>query len=115
MAQFWLHFIWLPSTNELPHLELYHQIPFTDYNRLIKRPLRVTPEKMSGNDWTFYLAYVCLKKLIEPEYLQNPFFFVAAGIYLLKVNNRNTGTRCEICSKFAIKTPEQRQASFWYL
>ena len=32
-----------------------------------------------------------------------------AGIYLLKVNNRNTRTRCEICSKFTIKTPERRQ------
>ena len=30
------------------------------------------------------------------------------GIYLLKVNNRNTRTRCEICSKLAIKTPERR-------
>ena len=28
-----------------------------------------------------------------------------AGIYLLKVNNRNTRTRCEICSKLTIKTP----------
>ena len=28
------------------------------------------------------------------------------GIYLLKVNNRNTRTKCEICSKFTIKTPE---------
>ena len=27
-----------------------------------------------------------------------------AGIYLLKVNNRNTRTRCEICSKLTIKT-----------
>ena len=26
-----------------------------------------------------------------------------AGIYLLKVNNRNTRTRCEICSKLTIK------------
>ena len=25
-----------------------------------------------------------------------------AGIYLLKVNKRNTGTRCEICSKLAL-------------
>ena len=25
-----------------------------------------------------------------------------AGIYLLKVNNRNTRTRCEICSKLTI-------------
>ena len=31
-----------------------------------------------------------------------------AGIYLLKVNNRNTRTRCEICSKLTMKTPEQR-------
>ena len=35
--------------------------------------------------------------------LNNP-----AGIYLLKVNNRNTRTRCEICSKLTIKTPERR-------
>ena len=30
------------------------------------------------------------------------------GIYLLKVNNRNTRATCEICSKLAIKTPERR-------
>ena len=29
------------------------------------------------------------------------------GIYLLKVNNRNTRTRCEICSKLTKKTPER--------
>ena len=32
-----------------------------------------------------------------------------AGIYLLKFNNRNTTTRCEICSKLIIKTTEQCQ------
>ena len=26
------------------------------------------------------------------------------GIYLLKVNNTNNGTRCEICSKLTMKT-----------
>ena len=31
-----------------------------------------------------------------------------AGIYLLKGNNRNTRTRCEICSKLAVQTPERR-------
>ena len=31
------------------------------------------------------------------------------NIYLLKVNNRNTGTRCEICSKLTIKTRERPQ------
>ena len=35
--------------------------------------------------------------------------FIPAGIYLLKVNNRNTTTRCEICLKLTIKTPERRQ------
>ena len=37
------------------------------------------------------------------------------GISLLKVNNRNSRTRCEKCSKLTIKIPERRQASFWYL
>ena len=31
-----------------------------------------------------------------------------AGNYVFKVNNRNTRTRCEICSKLTIKTPKQR-------
>ena len=28
---------------------------------------------------------------------------------MIKVNNRNTRTKCEICSKLAIKTSERRQ------
>ena len=31
---------------------------------------------------------------------------IPASIYLLKVNNRNTRTRCEICLKLAINTPD---------
>ena len=31
-----------------------------------------------------------------------------ADIYLLKVNNENTRTMCEICSKLTIKAPERR-------
>ena len=31
-----------------------------------------------------------------------------AGIYLVKVNNINARTMCEICSKLAIKTLERR-------
>ena len=30
-----------------------------------------------------------------------------ADIYLFKISNRNTSTRCEICSKLTIKTPER--------
>ena len=29
--------------------------------------------------------------------------------YMFKVNNRNTRTRCEICSELTIKRPERRQ------
>ena len=32
-------------------------------------------------------------------------FVLPAGIYWLKVSNRNTRTGCEICSKLTIKTP----------
>ena len=32
-----------------------------------------------------------------------------AGSYLQRVNNRNTRTRFEICSKLTIKTTERRQ------
>ena len=31
------------------------------------------------------------------------------GNYMFKANNRNTRTRCEICSKLTIKTPERRK------
>ena len=34
---------------------------------------------------------------------------VPVGIYIFKVNNRNTRTRCQICSKLTIKTPERRR------
>ena len=34
------------------------------------------------------------------------------GIYLLKVNNKNTRTKCEVCSKLIIKTTERRQLLF---
>ena len=38
----------------------------------------------------------------------NPKYF-PGGIYLLKVNSGNTSNKHDICSKFAIKTPERSQ------
>ena len=32
------------------------------------------------------------------------------AIYMFKFNSRNTRTRCKICSKLTVKTPERRQA-----
>ena len=34
---------------------------------------------------------------------------IITGSYLLKVDNRNTRTRCEICPKLTMATPEQHQ------
>ena len=34
------------------------------------------------------------------------------GIYLIKVNNRSTRSRCEICSKLTTKTSERREDIF---
>ena len=33
---------------------------------------------------------------------------IPAGNFMFKVNNRNTRTRCEICSKLTLKIPERR-------
>ena len=38
--------------------------------------------------------------------------FYPAGNYMFKVDNRNTRTRCEICSKLTMKIPERRQWRF---
>ena len=37
------------------------------------------------------------------------FFIILPSIYLLKVNNKNTRARSEICSKLTIKTPDRLQ------
>ena len=52
------------------------------------------------------------------EFIIKQFIFIVqtflAGIYMFKVNNGNTRTRCEICSKLTIKTPERRQLKCFY-
>ena len=50
----------------------------------------------------------CSKWNHEQPPMQSIFGDAPAGIYLLKVNNRNTRTRCEICSKLTIKMIERR-------
>ena len=53
------------------------------------------------------LFYIRISKLnwgLTETLTHNP-----AGNCMLKVDNRNTRTRCEICSELTIKTPERRQ------
>ena len=52
---------------------------------------------MTIYNWDISL-FCSTKQLINP-----------ASIYLFKVNNGNSKTRCWICSKLTIKTPERRQ------
>ena len=51
---------------------------------------------------------VCKIKQIRNVAIYVPRRNSPAGIYLVKVNKRNTRTRCEICSKVTKKTPEGR-------
>ena len=60
----------------------------------------------------FYKANISLQYNIQVNYSRNlktvEVSPIPVGIYLLKVNNRNTRTRCKICSELTIKTPERR-------
>ena len=49
-------------------------------------------------------------QLVRPLFLRIKFLVscIQAGSYIFKVNNWNNRTRCEICSKLTIKTPEWR-------
>ena len=46
-------------------------------------------------------------ELFGVHYFSNNLF--PAGNYMFKVNNRNTRTGCEICSKLTIKKPERKK------
>ena len=47
----------------------------------------------------------CQYYINDPNIIEK-FKFLPVGINLLKVNNKNIRTKCEICSKLTIKIPE---------
>ena len=59
-----------------------------------------------GNKFFTTLQYFEEWKGTEKNKVEDDSF--PAGIYLLEGNNRNTRTRCKICSKVTIKIPERR-------
>ena len=63
---------------------------------------------------SFLLLAIFLNRFIQmfDKVLNTPLIY-PAGIYMFKVNNRNTRARCEICStiKLTTETPERRH---WY-
>ena len=59
-----------------------------------------------------FIVRAHLNTFLNNDYNQVNYFneqFLPAGINLLKVNNQNTRTVLEICSKFTMKTPERGQ------
>ena len=65
--------------------------------------------KIKGECFTLFAflqqitSWTCL---LESEW--KVMFYCSAGIYLLKINSRNTRTKCEIYSNVTTKTPVQR-------
>ena len=57
------------------------------------------------------LPIYCLSILhtVNITYCFSIYYYYPAGNYIFRVNNRNTRTRCETCSKLTIKTPERRK------
>ena len=76
-------------------------------NRLIYRLSRINVNgRLPGSNPHIVQTHISVKTNVGKIFLQviNP-----VDIYLLKGNNRSTITRCEICLKLTIKTPERRK------
>ena len=67
--------------------------------------------------WKWYRKFWKNSNIFALTQVNNgwPFSANSARNYRFKVNNRNTKTRCEICSKLTIKTPEPRLTFSWCL
>ena len=70
-----------------------------------KFPINVSIKMGLGNIVVFFCYFEQVFIYFVQKRIWNP---ISAGIYLLKVINRNTRTRWQICSKLTIKTPERR-------
>ena len=88
-----------------PHL---HWNIFYFFKRNLIGYLKMIEIEYVGNTVCYYANVdLNIKKtsvLLNHTHCPNP-----NAIYLLKDSNKNAWTRCEICSKLTIKTPERRQ------
>ena len=71
-----------------------------DFHRIIQQPASWLKEK---------LFYITFRKAISAAILADTYFQSFKRFEnMFKVNNKNTRTSCEICSKLTMKTPERR-------
>ena len=94
---------------------LISQLLYLDPPGPPRQPPKYIIERLKTLNETIKLGkLLCLSR--EPDFLlsiiQCQVTLCPTGNYMVKVNNRSTRTRCEICSKLTIKTP---MASFWCL
>ena len=82
----------------------YVHITVTKYLELLTwsnlKQIHVKFDNMEVNQLYMHLAATWKKNNIALQQMNYP-----AGNYMFKVSNRSTRTRCEICSKLTIKTP----------
>ena len=72
---------------------------------LVKSTDKPIKECLASQHERWYYLQIMLAEIHNESHHKS---YLPAGIYLLKVNNRHIRTRCEICWKLTIKTPERR-------
>ena len=107
-AQFLQNF----HTRKLDEIIAFFAVLFSYVSRFTKEPF--TCETLN---LIFWQCSEYVFKLID--WLQKWFGSISilypAGNHMFNVNNKNTRTKCEICSKLKMNTPKRRLASFWCL
>ena len=101
-------------------MNLYNKLVFLKYLFLLlfrhclkndKAVMMIAWRKTGNSEELLKKLFVCCQMAAMPRMSNNTEIY-PVGIYLLKVNNRNTRTRCEMCSKLTIKTPVRRSGVF---
>ena len=115
---FLIHYIYKPlphTKNKYREPQFYYQAPMFPLVHLhVSHQFLISLEEMPTGmcaQWFSFFGWSLsqLKRNILNIHCAG---FLPSGICMFKFNNRNTRTRCEICSKSIIKTPERRSGIF---
>ena len=109
--------VWFISSFVLWHFKTI--FPQSNLNRLFCHCLTDIPWDKRNNsfhaNWNIFVgtddSQFCIHYDLKESKTHKKMNEYPVGIYLLKINNRNTRSRCEICSKLTIKT---RTCSFTF-
>ena len=114
IADMW--FIAFPKGTDAFHSS---QMPFYEYCEVLQNIIFTEQCCTTASDFLWH--FQCITCFISDKSVSHSIKYnisiisvFPASNYMFKVNNRNTRTRCEICSKLTINTPEQRHWHRWY-